>query len=450
MEPGSDILEIIDEQQTDRDFPYDVLIRSLTVEVVSTIEAFAKMHNEWNAIIKSSAASIFQTYEWQYLWWKHFGRRHHRFLHLLVIRNAGTIVGIGPFFGTEKYFLGKRIYRKLQLLGCGVAQNTSEELISAYGPSDYLDVIALPQCEAEVSLSIVNYLQTHTTLYDEIDFSNVPEDSIVMRRIVPELRRLNLPIEVAQTDICPRLKIPASVASFLQEIKPAVRRRFSQAQKAVGELFIIETVQSAEELQRALNELMLLHQRRWNQLGFPGLFADKRFRSFQVEIAKAFFTNGWLWLKTARNNGTCTAVRLGFVFNNRLYDYLSGFDEHSPASKRRPGIALLLDMMEDAIQLKLHTLDFLRGDESYKFEFTSEASHNWEIHFLNKNTQNSFHARFYRVIKFVQFIIALISKEWILLCVQYREHGLFSGLPNYVKFRTQRFTRKIWMEKGNE
>jgi CelD/BcsL family acetyltransferase involved in cellulose biosynthesis len=448
--PKTDISGLMLKQSAVAGIGSDVYASAATVEVVSDDKTFARLRGEWNNIVKSSSATIFQTFEWQYLWWKYFGTGHRRILHLLVIRIAGTIVGIGPFFKNEKYFLGKKIYSKLQLLGCGVAQNITEGMISAYGPSDYLDIIALPQYEVEVSIAIVDYLQIHKSLYDEIDFSNVPEDSVVMRQVVPEIRRLFLLTKIVRTDICPRLKTPASIDSFFQEIKPTVRRRFSQSLKAVGELFTIESIQTVEEMHTAFQNLIGLHQRRWNQLGFPGLFTDKRFHSFQVDIANAFFENGWLWLKTARNNGTCAAVRLGFVFNNRLYDYLSGFDENSSASKRRPGVALLLNMMEDAIQLKLDRLDFLRGDESYKFEFTSEASYNWEIHLLNGDVRSSFRVQLYRVIKFVQFMIALICKEWKLFHVQYREHGLLFGLSGYVKFRTQRFTRKVQRKNDAE
>jgi hypothetical protein len=166
-----------------------------TIDVIQDERAFAMLNDEWNAAVRSSSATIFQTFDWQFLWWKHYGAAPYRRLYILIIRAAKEIVGISPFFITENYFFGKKIHSKLQLLGCGVSENAADRVMSQYGPSDYLDIIAVRGCESEVSRLTLEFLVKHKSSFDEIDLSNVPEESVLMKWLIPECRRLGISVK---------------------------------------------------------------------------------------------------------------------------------------------------------------------------------------------------------------------------------------------------------------
>jgi CelD/BcsL family acetyltransferase involved in cellulose biosynthesis len=59
---------------------------------------------------------------------------------------------------------------------------------------------------------------------------------------------------------------------------------------------------------------------------------------------------------------------LGFVYNDRLLVYNSGYDPTNYA-ELSPGIVLTSHIIEDAIRRGMRIFDFLQGDEIYKYRF---------------------------------------------------------------------------------
>jgi CelD/BcsL family acetyltransferase involved in cellulose biosynthesis len=187
---------------------------------------------------------------------------------------------------------------------------------------------------------------------------------------------------------------------------------------------------------------MRLHQRRWRKLGYPGLFADARFRAFQESVARAFHRNGWLRVSRADAGGECVAVRLSYAHNGRLYDYLSGFDDAAPAAKRRPGLALLFAQMDEAYAEGIRTIDLLRGDEPYKFELTDQAPRNANmVATLPHAAARPVLRRAGERTAFARFVAA---REARLLGVALAEHAFPAGIYHYARFRSGRFFRKFF------
>jgi len=118
---------------------------------------------------------------------------------------------------------------------------------------------------------------------------------------------------------------------------------------------------------RDLMNFVRLHQQRWNSQGLPGAFIDNRFTLFLKDTTEAFLQNDWLNFTSIYSNENCLAVECAFKFNNYYYDYLKAFDDLSPLSKYRPGRALLLFLIEEAVNNKINVVDMLRGSEPYKF-----------------------------------------------------------------------------------
>lgn len=418
--------------------PGNDLVRSLTVEVVEDDRAFLSLRPAWDELVEKSSGDIFQTFDWLSLWWKYYGEHPARTLHVLVVRHETGIAAICPLFSEVEGFLGLPLRKRLRMMGCGVSGNGSSALLSGFGPSDYLDAILDPSYRAEIVRILIEHIQTERQRYDEVEFLNIPERGFLSNALLPELRKQGIPHRTQPTDICPRMTTPSDADDFVRKLKPEIRRRINQVRRAALELYSIETVQSRGELKAALDNLIALHQRRWNQLGYPGLFADRRFSLFQEEVLQSFFDQGRIWCKTVELDGSCVAVRIGFKFNSTIYDFLSGFDYDSPASKRRPGIALLFSMIQDAISSGAHAVDFLRGDEEYKFDFADGVARNSLIVIHGARNPGAVRSSLSRAIAMARLVLAALRKEWTLLTIQYHVHGGIRCLPRYVRFRTQR------------
>ncbi|MBI4553683.1 MAG: GNAT family N-acetyltransferase [Candidatus Latescibacteria bacterium] len=418
----------------------------LTIDVVREIEEFSALHDEWNAIVTASSATVFQTFEWMFLWWKHFGADPARALHLLLFRHDGRLVGVAPFFLETHTFAGVLLHRRLRLLGCGVVHDGASGLFTEYGSTDYLDIIGLPDYETSITHHLAVYLQRSSALYGEVEFVNVPQESLVVRTLVPQFDRQGVPYTLTRLDVCPRLNVPSSMEVYLRGRGSRVRHSLEQARKTFTDA-TVETIYSPEAVQGAFHDLVRLHQQRWNRLGYLGLFANSRFQRFQEEVARVFLERGWLWFQRVQMNGQTIAARLGFAFNGCFYDFLSGFDVDSPFAKRRPGHVLLLRMIEDAIKTQGRVVDLLRGNERYKFDLTPDFSYNWGVTVSNPATARSVRVRLYHALHACESLLRRVSKEGLILRVHAREHRFPAFVFRYLAFRTQRFFQNVTRER---
>jgi len=413
----------------------------LELQVIRDASAFAGLRDEWNALVLQSSATVYQTHEWASAWWSHFGGKPHQSLHCLLLREEGRLVGIIPLYEERVAVLGLPAQRRLALMGDGNAFSVSSGMFFDNGPSDYLDAIIDPASEREAARTVASYLSELP--WDALEFVNVPEGSMILTMLVPELESRQRECRATKADSCPYLPVPASLEEYFATLSGSVRRRFVQAHRAsTGKeaMFSVTHAVSLEEFRSAFETIVTLHQRRWNKVGYPGLFADKSFREFQEEVLRAFHRNGWLWCATALSpDGEAVASRLAFRFNGRYYDYLSGFDDAAPAAKRRPGLALLLRMIEEAVAASAGVVDFLRGDEGYKFEMTSSSRHNWNISVRPPGRRSVLE----RMLLFMRLGGFLLRRERSLLGVQRREHGLLRSVGQYIRFRTPRLTKKL-------
>jgi CelD/BcsL family acetyltransferase involved in cellulose biosynthesis len=414
----------------------------LDLQVVTDVSSFLSLRDEWDRLVDASPASIFQTFDWQWLWWKYFGDRLH--LHIIVFRHKGKLVGLAPLYLDVYSVFGVKLHCRLRFLGGGVEDRRSQWDLAQFGPSDYLDVFALPEFQAEVANSFLAYVRKETWL-DEAELENIPHNSLLVKELIPLVKREGHPYKYVQDHVCPRITLPATLEEYLRTRSAKFRYQLSQTRKAATTqgLFSIKPVESTSDLHEALLELIRLHQMRWNRIGYPGMFADIRFRRFQEEVTARFLERGWLWFKTVHTNGSCIAARLGFKFKDSISDYVAGFDDQSPGAKRRPGFALILSMMEDALQHKMCAIDLLRGYETYKFEFTDEILNDWKIVIPNPASARALRARLYRATHYLEFLLRKMLFEWSMFKVHFREHRFPKFLVRYVAFRVKKLSEKI-------
>ncbi len=425
----------------------------LEVKVVTRETEFLMLRDEWEKLVEQCPVHVYQLFAWQWFWWKHYGTKFQ--LHIITFRRSGALVGIIPLF-LQKYYVCHHgysqrdnvMYSRLRMLGCGIASKENRGLPAEYGPSDYLDIIVLPENGVEVAKEFSAYLAAHADLFDEVHFQDVPQQSALNKYIVPELKKSHWECNVAEGEICPYLAAPQSMEKYL-DVHPNLRHRVNQVKKefVAHPPFSIETIETWSSFASAYRDLVQLHQLRWNRLGYAGLFSDHRFTQFQSDVLSAFYKQRVLWFKAVRFAGVRIALRVGFIFKGRCYDYLSGFDDTAPGAKKSPSRALLLTMIENAIQSKVRVVDFLRGTEQYKFELATGMARNVDIHVFNPQTRKTLRVMLYRLVRIVGKTGRRISDEWKLLSVQLYVHGAGKFLFMYIQLFVHRLTEKLFQEK---
>ncbi|NJD22501.1 MAG: GNAT family N-acetyltransferase [Melioribacter sp.] len=430
----------------------------ITVKTVKDFDSIVRLTDLWNNIVlNSSRATIYQTFEWLYNWWNFFAAKQNNSLHILLILSSGKLAGIAPFYVHNHSFGGFQIYRQLKLIGDGLKSGMSHSsAIEDHGVSDYLDIIVLDGYEKKVADTIVSYLHEFKNLFDEIDFQNVSEESFISEWLLTQLQIKNFRTQLLKTDTCPRLRTPNSINIYLESLKASTRRKCRQIQNQTEGFPVMEIIKVRDaNFLNSIQTLKHLHQSRWNELGHLGLFSDKRFEEFIIHVSEIFLNKGWLWFKEAKLNDKIIASRMAYKFKNKIYDYLSGFDNKHSSASFRPGITLIFTMIEDAISHNYKTVDFLRGAEEYKYEFSSDECNNYNIIIIKPDPIPVLKTVLIYLLKARVKLMFRIKTEAAIINLQIERRGKIMFLPSYFRFclnrlktfATKNKTRKFREEK---
>lgn len=425
----------------------------LTLRFHTDESAFSTLEVEWSKLANLSNQTICMSSGWAASWWKHFGRHKKRSLFIITVYDNLRLVAIFPFYKGITNVGGITIQRRLQFIGSGGSPNEQFGFSDDYGISDFLDLIVDPEYRTRIADLFVRLLASPEFSGHQITLHQARDDSYVMQTLYPLLKKLKRRVRAKLTDACYYIELDRleDFQDFIKKSKSNARRRFRQTLRARGteNEYIIEEPNAMADVEQMIAKLEQLHQDKWNNIGYPGAFQDERFRNFFREISVAAFRDKRLWLKQAVDEGGVCAVRMLLMYNGRYYDYMSGYDEDSPSVKHRPGIGLLLDLVENSLEQPIERIELLRGTEGYKDDFTHLALSNWKITIPDIRHWKMGWGLPAVIIELCSIFLKYFKREKMLLKVQYKKVGFLYMFPGYFKFRLNTVIRKInQMKRG--
>jgi hypothetical protein len=427
----------------------------LKTEIYENETAFDTLSDEWKDLAVRADAMVFGTYEWSKIWWKYFGSHARRSVCIIALWDSEKLVALAPFYKAHSSAGGFITVKRLQLIGSGGNRNEQFGYKDDYGISDFLDILVDKNYQEVISDLLCDQI-AYVAAKDRIDFINLlslREDSFVMRFLYPKLKgRSGVEINARKSDVCPFVDLTEnpSLKEFVKSVKSNARRRFRQTLRAMDKegTFSIEEITVTKDLEIAVERMIKLHQNRWNRIGFPGVFYDQRFRKFFRELVSDAFENDRLWFKQATDaNGVC-AMRMVLCYNGRYFDYISGFDDESDSAKVRPGIGLLLDLVSETTgRGDNKTLELLRGEETYKYDFTTKTTDTWklQIHFSEQKKSVAWLVGIFQ--SGAAALYTHINRELCLMNVQRLQKGSLRMISGYLQFRWQSLRIKLRQKK---
>ncbi|HAW60362.1 MAG TPA: hypothetical protein DCW86_02680 [Actinobacteria bacterium] len=327
----------------------------IRVSAATRVQDVLNLRESWDGLLETSGGTVFQSWEWQRVWWKHYGRDKRPFI--LLVYEDEELMGIAPFFVSLSH-LGLP-FKVISFLGSG--------------PSDYGDFLLHPSRRAEALEAIMGYLQTSED-WDVIDLQEIPSNSANLRALrelygkgdfYPVIGGVGKIQEFTQ-DVSLALSLPGNWDGFLQSLDRKFRWNILYYARRLRRNHGVQVHRagSVEEVDRGMSDLFLLHRRRQREKGLPTPILSRRYRGFHREVAHQFFRRGWLALYSLRVDEEVVSALYGFEHGDRFYYYLGGFDP----SWGRLSVATILiaEVIEEAIERGFKTFDFLRGEESYK------------------------------------------------------------------------------------
>lgn len=322
-------------------------VRCLTEE-----KDFLALESDWNRVAEGcSSLSVFQTHTWQRTWWKHYGKGS---VHTLVAYAGPRLVAILPLYKTAQRL---PLVRSLEVIRpIGVGGDTSP---------DYLGQIAIDEHAQEAASAFARYLLQHRD-WDVLELTDLPASSPLRAVLASaELPAGCVAIAESPTRIhfC---ELPrswdlylASLSSHARYSVRSIRKKFLAMEDTRLYLWT-----EAARLDYATDELIRLHNLRWEGRAEHHSFSSERYNAFHRELMREFQHAGWLRLYCMEMAGEMIGMFYGYCFRGTLYHFQGGFDPQH--EKIRAGQCLMAFAIESAIAEGCGCLDMLRGEYEYK------------------------------------------------------------------------------------
>lgn len=168
---------------------------------------------------------------------------------------------------------------------------------------------------------------------------------------------------------CPVIDL-AGASSVADLVSPRMRRNLRHERNRLArepDCTIREATSAT--LACDLAALFRLHGRRWSERGEAGVLTDERIRRFHAEVADAMLGRG-LVLRVIQRGARIIGCHYGFRSHETEAFYIGGFD---PEWRHlSPGKMLVAEAIDAAIAAGVARFDFLRGSESYKYDWSAE------------------------------------------------------------------------------
>ncbi len=328
---------------------------------IKILNAFSdELRSEWDALVQTSPTNVpFLRYGYQKLWWQSLGGGEWEDgePYIILGYEQQKLAGIAPFFKTHQN--GKAI---LTFIG-------GKEI------SDYLDLIAGHDNYEKFLSAVLDHLANDVpAMWDQIVLTNVPESS-PMLQLFREKQLPNTISALIERDLpAPSLSLPGEWNLYLESIQKKqrheIRRKIRRLEQEAGtfRFFFVEN-----DVERYGAEFLNLMR----EDPVKKDFLTTTMAAHMQNLLSWSFQEGILKLCFLEINGSLSAGYFCFDDQKTIYIYNSGF--HNEAQYFSPGWVSLSYLIQWAVQNSRITIDFMRGDETYKYRFGAVDSFVYRI-----------------------------------------------------------------------
>jgi len=314
-----------------------------TISRVTETAELQDLEPAWRRLAARQAGP-FCDHPWSVAWWRALGGG--RRLRVLVARDGAEIRGIAPLF--EELEHGRRVWR---LLG------------SAGGGADALELL----CEDEsIREALVRSIVTAPDRPDLLQWDDLRSDAPL---IATTGRLGGDAIEVEPRFCCPYISLTGDWEALLRRLPR--RETLGRRERWLAALpgLRIERHTQPDEVRPLLELFLSLHEARWRADGGSQAFPDRRLVGFHRALVPVLAAEGALALWSLSVCGRTVAMAWTLEDGRRTLYYQSGMAPEW--STRSPGLVLLARVVRDAVERGQEELDFLRGNEAYKYEWAT-------------------------------------------------------------------------------
>ncbi len=357
----------------------------LRVTTVTSDDEFARMGDEWDALLADAhAPSIFLSYEWIWPWWTHFGEGE---LAVFTVRERDRLVGIVPMMKTVRRCLGLPMMTLRSMTNThsprfdlAVAKGRVEEVVAAW----WDHVVG---CER----------------WDVMELDYVPRDSEALAYVARRAERGRVVVRRVEQMASPVLHVASSWRDYFGGLSTTFRRNVEYAERKLDQAggVSVTEVNGGSALDDALGIAFRIEASGWKGAEGTAIVCSDAEDGFYRAIARRAAVNGRLHLYFLVVGGREIAFDLCLNYGNTLNLVKIGY-EPGPYAKFSPGVVLRKKVLESVF----------RGGRIQRYEMLGRAS-GWKLKWTNAVvvTERVF---FYRrgIRPTLQFLIQFGIPEW--------------------------------------
>lgn len=320
---------------------------------------FELVSQQWRQLVEQDRqATIFQTEEWNRLWWQEWGRVRGEELNRRGVAGKVELAIMVVSAGKEPVVVVPmlRVGEYGELLG-------GEEI------TDYLDMVVREGVEAGRLGRVLKKGWREMGL-KQVRWINLREDGYGMRVFSGQTGGKKRTGEVA-----PYINLgqiddwEGYLAGLERKQRHEVRRKLRRLDAAGA-----YTLCQAEEAVGELDDFFRLHRVSARE---KSEFMTDKMEGFFRKVAREFNRHGWLEVCYLKLEGKKVAVVWCYVWRDKIMLYNSGYDPL--VGYYAPGLMLKTLSIKRAIEAGRVEYDFMRGDERYKYDLGGQNRQLWEL-----------------------------------------------------------------------
>ena len=349
---------------------------------VAVRRAFESIPAEtWDSIAaRTPMATPFSRHCVQRAWWDAYGATAHD--QTLVVVDPATpeaIVGIVPLMHRHEIEPGDVAARTTIRHRPGrelrpVPESATAVFFGASYHDDYATVLAAQPDLNAVCDAVAEALATQdATRWDVVDLrrlrSGDPATDALAKSLEWVSPQAGWIVTREQEDVCPIVTLAPGMdyegylGTLRGKERHEIRRKVRRAE-AAGEVRLESSAHPIDDLEAFVD----LHQKRWGDEGlFPPTAGGAASRRFFAELFEDCAPSGIVDLSFLTVGGRRIAAGVTFDDGEAVYYYNAGVEPD--ARELSPGVVMVARYIQRAIELGRTRLDFLRGDEPYKYEW---------------------------------------------------------------------------------
>ncbi len=328
----------------------------MRIAIVRDEAGWEAIADEWDALLQHSISNVpFLRFDFLRAWWATLGGGEWPDGSLWIVAargEQGELRAAAPLFRTS-------------------AHPESLLLMGTHEIADYLDVLASPQDVADFARLLLQTIENLApTGVTRLDLWNLPEESLSTAALNQAAADANWAVHRQALKPSPRVSVEGGWQAYLARLDKKQRHELRRKMRRAAEQEEGTTITRASagaELVPSVDVFLSLMKLD----GAKADFLTPPMRRMFHLLSSAAAAAGWLRLEILNVGGVPAAGAFCFDYGDRLWIFNSGLDPRFRSLS--PGWALMGHLIRSAADEGKVEVDFLRGDEDYKYRLGGVA-----------------------------------------------------------------------------